>query len=139
MYALPSYFDYSLTVSNLMCRITTDISVSLQMTVIGSGDGTLSRMSSQQSLPVVPEDFQHPSSLPHSSGQASSETSTPPTPHHDAAALTLSSNSYYRCITSLCVRAGIVFTESQIFYPNSVTLEKLGESFGPSLWQYHNK
>ncbi|XP_050686161.1 transmembrane protein KIAA1109 homolog isoform X6 [Eriocheir sinensis] len=66
-----------------------------KMTVVGSGDGSLSRMSSQQSLPVVPEDLQQPSSLPHSLDHHSSETSTPPTPHHDPAALTLSSNSYY--------------------------------------------
>lgn len=72
------------------------------MTVIGSADGTLSRMSSQQSLPVVPEDL-HPSSQPHS---LESETSTPPTPHHDPAGLTLSSNSYYRWVGDLSAKLG---------------------------------
>ncbi|XP_071552185.1 bridge-like lipid transfer protein family member 1 isoform X2 [Panulirus ornatus] len=62
-----------------------------QMTVIGNGEGTLSRVSSQLSLPTVPEDQQQPQ--PHD--DRSSKTSTPPTPHHDTGVLTINSNGHY--------------------------------------------
>ncbi|XP_069959318.1 bridge-like lipid transfer protein family member 1 isoform X14 [Cherax quadricarinatus] len=63
-----------------------------QMTIVGNGEGTLSRVSSQLSLPTVPEDQQQPQSL---TDCHSSETSTPPTPHHDSAMLTINSNGHY--------------------------------------------
>lgn len=66
---------------------------SFQMTVIGNGEGTLSRMSSQLSLPTVPEDQQ--ASLPHSFPDASL-ASTPPTPQHDTGTLTHNSCPSYR-------------------------------------------
>lgn len=63
------------------------------MTVIGNGEGTLSRVSSQLSLQPVLED-QHSQMRT----DLSSETSTPPTPHHDPSKLTISSGSYHRFV-----------------------------------------
>lgn len=64
-----------------------------QMTVVGNGEGTLSRVSSQLSLQPVLEDQHSQIRTDHSS-----ETSTPPTPHHDPSKLTISSGSYHRCV-----------------------------------------
>ncbi|XP_042881836.1 transmembrane protein KIAA1109 homolog isoform X7 [Penaeus japonicus] len=61
-----------------------------QMTVVGNGEGTLSRVSSQLSLQPVLEDQHSQIRTDHSS-----ETSTPPTPHHDPSKLTISSGSYH--------------------------------------------
>ncbi|XP_069163725.1 bridge-like lipid transfer protein family member 1 isoform X18 [Procambarus clarkii] len=63
-----------------------------KMTVIGNGEGTLSRVSSQLSLPTVPEDQLQPHS--HSDSH-SSQTSTPPTPQHDTGMLTINSSGHY--------------------------------------------
>lgn len=63
------------------------------MTVIGNGEGTLSRVSSQLSLPTVPEDQQQPQPQ---NDHWSSKTSTPPTPQHDTGMLTINSNGNYR-------------------------------------------
>ncbi|XP_042203884.1 transmembrane protein KIAA1109 homolog isoform X4 [Homarus americanus] len=61
-----------------------------KMTVVGNGEGTLSRVSSQLSLPTVPED-----QLQSNNDRYSSETSTPPTPHHDSGTLTINSNGHF--------------------------------------------
>ncbi|KAK7076624.1 hypothetical protein SK128_017338 [Halocaridina rubra] len=64
-----------------MMSLLRDRRYSEQMTIIGNGDGSLSRVSSQQSLPAVPEDQQQATPCNEYNGNDAFSSSPPPLDH----------------------------------------------------------